>query len=211
MPQFTTVNPYPPPQAMANPIPSPNQPLLGQRPSVVSMHSIPHQPLPNQPPVMSMPPSPQYPVYQQQPMYQQQQQIHMSQMSPQPFIMPMPMPQPQFVAEAPAHLRPLYVSQFMFVPSQPLVQKKLPLDKNGNLVIDFPLSSQILKYAKYAENKEFTHLTYTPVLCEPNDFPKKYSLRQTNANRQIKVAIVCTMYNEGPDRIFSPYLQDRTD
>ncbi|KAH9270580.1 hypothetical protein BASA83_007393 [Batrachochytrium salamandrivorans] len=39
-------------------------------------------------------------------------------------------------------------------------------------------------------------MCYTAATCDPDDFPKKYDLRPRRYNRQIKIALVVTMYNE---------------
>jgi chitin synthase len=46
---------------------------------------------------------------------------------------------------------------------------------------------------------EFTHTKYTAVTCEPEEFPGRYQLRASRYGRQIKVALVVTMYNEEND------------
>lgn len=97
-----------------------------------------------------------------------------------------------------ANVRPIYIHQYMFDINQgaQLVKKEIPLTKDGNLVVDYPLAGDVLKDAKYRQGKEFTHLRYTPITCEPNDMPKHFSLRQIEMRRQTKIALVVTMYNE---------------
>ena len=47
----------------------------------------------------------------------------------------------------------------------------------------------------------FLFYSYTAVTCDPDEFPKKYDLRPRRYNRQIKIALVVTMYNED-DNLF---------
>ncbi|KAH9264232.1 hypothetical protein BASA83_012312 [Batrachochytrium salamandrivorans] len=44
--------------------------------------------------------------------------------------------------------------------------------------------------------RQFNVVSYTAATCDPDDFPKKYDLRPRRYNRQIKIALVVTMYNE---------------
>ncbi|KAH6601363.1 hypothetical protein BASA61_001995 [Batrachochytrium salamandrivorans] len=67
---------------------------------------------------------------------------------------------------------------------------------SGNFVLTLPVSKQLLKDAAYQTGEEFTHMSYTAATCDPDDFPKKYDLRPRRYNRQIKIALVVTMYNE---------------
>jgi hypothetical protein len=148
--------------------------------------------------------------------YQQHQQhpnyvyaLPTSNVQPQPsYFTPFPEPSSdaQFYHQAPAHIQPLYISQFMFNPTIQLVQQEVPLTEEGNIIVDVPLSSQVLKYAKYTQESEFTHLRYTPLTCSPNDFNEKYTLKIKENKRDIKIAIVCTMYNED-EQLFSKSLQ----
>ncbi|KAJ3323495.1 Chitin synthase, class 1 [Boothiomyces sp. JEL0866] len=70
---------------------------------------------------------------------------------------------------------------------------------SGNFVMSIPLSKHILQDAEYTTGEEFTHTTYTGVTCEPEEFPEKYHLRARRYNREVKVALVVTMYNEDDD------------
>ncbi|KAL2915926.1 hypothetical protein HK105_204630 [Polyrhizophydium stewartii] len=74
--------------------------------------------------------------------------------------------------------------------------KKHVAASKGNFVLSVGVSSKILKHAAYQDGDEFTSMSYTAVTCEPDDFPGRYDLRQRRYNRQIKIALVVTMYNE---------------
>ncbi|KAJ1758650.1 hypothetical protein GGH19_004441 [Coemansia sp. RSA 1807] len=68
---------------------------------------------------------------------------------------------------------------------------------SGNVVIDNPVPDAVLDRGKYKEAKEFTHLRYTAVTCDPNYFKnEKYTLRQSALGRDTELFIVLTMYNE---------------
>ncbi|KAJ3271890.1 Chitin synthase, class 2 [Terramyces sp. JEL0728] len=84
---------------------------------------------------------------------------------------------------------------------------------SGNFVLHVPIASEILAKSQFQDG-EFNHFTYTAVTREsrapegqpelPHEidtFPEKYQLRQRMANRQIKIALVITMYNED-DKLF---------
>ncbi|KAJ2486683.1 hypothetical protein IWW37_005530 [Coemansia sp. RSA 2050] len=67
----------------------------------------------------------------------------------------------------------------------------------GNLVVDCPVPKSVLQAGKYQEDREFTHMRYTAVTCDPNDFAnEKYSLRPVLLGRKTELFIVLTMYNE---------------
>ncbi|KAJ2992111.1 Chitin synthase, class 2 [Globomyces sp. JEL0801] len=83
--------------------------------------------------------------------------------------------------------------------------------KQGNFVLHIPVAAQVLEGCKYKDGHEFTQITYTAVTQEPrppegaseHDYPhetdtfkNKYQLRQKAMGREIKVALVMTMYNE---------------
>ncbi|CAG8688014.1 6435_t:CDS:2, partial [Funneliformis caledonium] len=44
---------------------------------------------------------------------------------------------------------------------------------NGNLVFDSPVPDKVLQSVK-SQTKEFTHMTYTAVTCDPDDFSKTW-------------------------------------
>jgi chitin synthase len=73
----------------------------------------------------------------------------------------------------------------------------------GNFVVHLPVSDHILRYANHKTGDEFTHCTYTAVtryrngeINEIDTFPRRYQLRARIFGREIKIAIVITMYNE---------------
>ncbi|KAJ2616119.1 hypothetical protein H4S08_000932 [Coemansia sp. RSA 1365] len=68
---------------------------------------------------------------------------------------------------------------------------------SGNLVLDSPVPSSVLEKGKFSDAKEFTHVRYTPVTSDANEFMnQKYTLRPTLLGRQTEIFIVLTMYNE---------------
>ena len=70
----------------------------------------------------------------------------------------------------------------------------------SKFVVQAPVSRSILKEAEFTENEEFTHLQYTAVTCEPEEFVSLgYKLRTLRYKRKIKIALVMTMYNENED------------
>ncbi|KAJ3113391.1 Chitin synthase, class 2 [Phlyctochytrium bullatum] len=77
-----------------------------------------------------------------------------------------------------------------------VVQKEVELSENGNFVIEVPVSKHLLEDVPYKQGTEFTHLRYTAATCDPNDFPNQYTLRAKEYGRNIKIAVVVTMYNE---------------
>jgi chitin synthase len=61
----------------------------------------------------------------------------------------------------------------------------------GNLVLDCPVPDKLLRNVKYSTGEEFTHMRYTAVTCDPNDFLKdRYTLRPYLLNRQTELFIV---------------------
>ncbi|KFH65912.1 chitin synthase [Podila verticillata NRRL 6337] len=77
--------------------------------------------------------------------------------------------------------------------------KKVKLT-SGNLVLDCPVPSKLLKSLKYQDGEEFTHMRYTAATCDPNDFlAENYTLRPLIVDdhpRETELFIVMTMYNE---------------
>ncbi|KAI8902971.1 chitin synthase-domain-containing protein [Globomyces pollinis-pini] len=69
----------------------------------------------------------------------------------------------------------------------------------GNFVMSVPISKYILQDAEFKDGEEFTHVTYTAVTGEPEEFPSRYQLRARRYGREVKVALVVTMYNEDDD------------
>lgn len=78
--------------------------------------------------------------------------------------------------------------------------KKVKLT-SGNLVLDCPVPSKLLKSLKYQDGEEFTHMRYTAATCDPNDFlAENYTLRPLIVDdhpRETELFIVMTMYNVG--------------
>jgi chitin synthase len=85
--------------------------------------------------------------------------------------------------------------------------RQIPLTPQGNLVIDVPVADRVSKMGKFSVGTEFTHMRYTAVTCDPDDFPKKgYNLRQQELQRPTELFIVVTMYNED-DYLFCKSMQ----
>ncbi|KAL1917473.1 uncharacterized protein VTP21DRAFT_3866 [Calcarisporiella thermophila] len=73
---------------------------------------------------------------------------------------------------------------------------------NGNLVLDCRVPEKVLRNVNYTSGEEFTHMRYTAVTCDPDDFVKeRYTLRPRLMGRQTELFIVMTMYNED-DELF---------
>jgi chitin synthase len=66
----------------------------------------------------------------------------------------------------------------------------------GQFVLSIPIAPELYRKARFVEGEEFTHCSYTAATTDPEDFPQRYSLRPKRFNREIKVALVITMYNE---------------
>lgn len=83
--------------------------------------------------------------------------------------------------------------------------KKVKLT-SGNLVLDCPVPSKLLKSLKYQDGEEFTHMRYTAATCDPNDFlAENYTLRPLILDdhpRETELFIVMTMYNVGASFFF---------
>ena len=55
-------------------------------------------------------------------------------------------------------------------------KKTLKLTREGNFVVDIPVPEKVLSVARFRTEQEFTHLRYTAVLGDPNDFvPRGYT------------------------------------
>ncbi|ORX96631.1 glycosyltransferase family 2 protein [Basidiobolus meristosporus CBS 931.73] len=68
---------------------------------------------------------------------------------------------------------------------------------SGNLVLDCPVPDRVLASAHYKDQREFTHMRYTAVTCDPDEFlASKYTLRQAVYGRTTELFVVMTMYNE---------------
>ncbi|GAA5913153.1 uncharacterized protein JCM6883_006541 [Sporobolomyces salmoneus] len=70
---------------------------------------------------------------------------------------------------------------------------------NGNLVLDCQVPPKLLERVPRKDDREFTHMRYTAVTCDPDEFlNERYSLRQIlyETPRRTELFIVLTMYNE---------------
>lgn len=75
------------------------------------------------------------------------------------------------------------------------VTRRLKLT-NNNLVIDSPIPDKLLGVLNFTDQQEFSHIRYTAVTCEPDDFKtQNYTLRPKIYNRETEIFIVMTMYN----------------
>ncbi|KAI9346756.1 chitin synthase-domain-containing protein [Zopfochytrium polystomum] len=80
--------------------------------------------------------------------------------------------------------------------------RNIELTSQGNLVIDVPVPDKVLELARLRDREEFTHMRYTAVTVDPNNFPTSgYTLRQQEYGRKTEIFIVVTMYNED-DELF---------
>lgn len=69
----------------------------------------------------------------------------------------------------------------------------------GHLVLDCPIPPKLLERLPIKDGAEFTHMRYTAVTCDPDDFAREgFSLRsvQYQPPRATELVIVLTMYNE---------------
>ncbi|KAJ1721331.1 hypothetical protein LPJ53_004132 [Coemansia erecta] len=67
----------------------------------------------------------------------------------------------------------------------------------GHLIIDRPVPNALLAKCRFKDAKEFTHMRYSAVTCDPNVFKADgYNLRPALMGRQTELFIVLTMYNE---------------
>ena len=68
---------------------------------------------------------------------------------------------------------------------------------HGNLVLDCPVPSKLLKMCANTTDRECTHMRYTAATCDPNDFKdERYTLRQVlyEPARRTELFIVMTMF-----------------
>jgi len=69
-------------------------------------------------------------------------------------------------------------------------------------VLDCPVPDKVLQNVGIKTGEEFTHMRYTAVTCDPDDFIKEnYLLRPYIYKRNTELMIVMTMYNED-DQLF---------
>lgn len=98
------------------------------------------------------------------------------------------MPEPVSSVSTSAHLAPARQ------PRRYRTTRRVPLVK-GNLVLDCPLPVQYLNSVPHRDEKEFTHMRYTAVTCDPSRFWDSYKLRQNLMSRHTELCICITMYN----------------
>ncbi|TPX75810.1 chitin synthase [Chytriomyces confervae] len=80
--------------------------------------------------------------------------------------------------------------------AQPKMTQQQVKLKDGNFIVNVPLSKEYLKHVEFKDGEEFTHLRYTAATTDPDNFCSKYKLRQTELGRKTRIAVVCTMYAE---------------
>jgi hypothetical protein len=96
----------------------------------------------------------------------------------------------------PQEYRPRYPSKTLF---RYKTQLRIPLTQHGNLVVDVPVPQKILEVTTDS-SAAFTHLRYSAVVADPDDFSKEgYTLRQSEDGQQTEIFIVVTMYNENQE------------
>lgn len=82
--------------------------------------------------------------------------------------------------------------------------KRVPLN-NGHLVLDCPIPPKLHRMLPIQEGREFTHMRYTALTCDPDHFVSDhYTLRPLlyNPPRPTEICIILTLYNED-DRLFT--------
>lgn len=70
---------------------------------------------------------------------------------------------------------------------------------NGELILECKIPTILYSFLPRRDEVEFTHMRYTAVTCDPDDFvPRGYKLRQNigNTMRDTELFICVTMYNE---------------
>ncbi|KAJ8329389.1 hypothetical protein QVD99_006492 [Batrachochytrium dendrobatidis] len=79
--------------------------------------------------------------------------------------------------------------------------KTIPLTSSGNFVVEVPVPEKVMNASRHS-GREFSHLRYTAVVGDPNEFYERgYYLRQAEDDRATEIFIVVTMYNED-ERLF---------
>lgn len=82
---------------------------------------------------------------------------------------------------------------------QALMTKKQVKLINGELILDCKIPTILYSFLPRRDEMEFTHMRYTAVTCDPDDFIKRgYMLRQNMdpTRRETELFICITMYNE---------------
>lgn len=70
---------------------------------------------------------------------------------------------------------------------------------NGELILECKIPTTLYSFLPRKDGSEFTHMRYTAVTCDPDDFVEKgYKLRQNfgSTERETELFIAVTMYNE---------------
>jgi len=82
---------------------------------------------------------------------------------------------------------------------EPLMSRKEVQLINGELVLECKIPTILYSFLPRRDEVEFTHMRYTAVTCDPDDFVDKgYKLRQNigRTTRETELFICVTMYNE---------------
>lgn len=82
---------------------------------------------------------------------------------------------------------------------QAMMTKKQVKLINGELILDCKIPSILYSFLPRRDENEFTHMRYTAVTCDPDDFVKRgYMLRQNMdpTRRETELFICITMFNE---------------
>lgn len=82
---------------------------------------------------------------------------------------------------------------------QALMTRKQVKLINGELILDCKIPTILYSFLPRRDEMEFTHMRYTAVTCDPDDFVKRgYMLRQNidPTRRETELFICITMYNE---------------
>lgn len=68
---------------------------------------------------------------------------------------------------------------------------------NGELILECKIPTILYSFLPRRDDVEFTHMRYTAVTCDPDDFVDRgYKLRQNISSRETELFICITMYNE---------------
>ncbi|KAF2489251.1 putative chitin synthase [Lophium mytilinum] len=68
---------------------------------------------------------------------------------------------------------------------------------NGELILECKIPTILYSFLPRRDDVEFTHMRYTAVTCDPDDFVTRgYKLRQNIDSRETELFICITMYNE---------------
>lgn len=82
---------------------------------------------------------------------------------------------------------------------QKRVEKREVRLVNGELILECKIPTTLYSFLPRKDGSEFTHMRYTAVTCDPDDFVDKgYKLRQNfgSTERETELFIAVTMYNE---------------